>query len=146
MRSALTVKRRQSVASANKVTRVFRPRAFWIETYTAYKRSDLSLTKFSESKGLPYSTALKWLKRLEHEGKQSTGCFVRVEVDEEPMIPDGERPVEQESCNSTNKAPTLPIETSPDLKLTLNSGLVLSIPKHFDALTLRQIVQALEPC
>ena len=149
MSSELTTKSQQTSKAANKPRSVFRPRSFWVKTCKAYKKGDLKPKQFIESEGLAYSTFHKWLNRLESEGALNQGSFVRVEVDKSPTLLAEESLVEVTADpiakEMTHKTP-LPTEATPDLKLTLNRGLVLSIPKHFDALTLRQIVESLEPC
>lgn len=145
MSSELTTKSQQTSKAANKPRSVFRPRSFWVKTCKAYKKGDLKPKQFIESEGLAYSTFHKWLNRLESEGALNQGSFVRVEVDKSPTLLAEESLVEVTAdpiAKEMTRKPSLPTE-APELKLTLNRGLVLSIPKDFDVHTLRQIVEAL---
>jgi hypothetical protein len=78
---------------------------------------------------------------LELEGALDAGSFIPMEVDESPTLLVGKSlPLQVAVYSPCDEG--IP-ESSPELKLTLNRGLVLTIPKDFDAHTLRQVVEAL---
>ena len=126
---------------SKRIPKKHKPRRFWIKACQAYKRSGLSPRKFSESEGLSHSTFHRWLTRLELEGALDTGSFIPINVDASPAPLTEPDPTGHVAVYSPCDE-GIP-ETSPELKLTLSGGLVISIPKDFDAHTLRQVVEAL---
>ena len=141
MRSELTVSSQKSRIKPSRTPKEHKPRGFWVKVCQAYKCSSLSPRKFSESEGLSHSTFHRWLTRLELEGALDIGSFIPIEVDASPA-PLTEPYIARQVAANLPSEEGIP-ETSPELKLTLNRGLVLSIPKDFDAHTLRKVVEAL---
>ena len=141
MRSELTVSSQKSRIKPSRTPKKHKPRRFWVKACQAYKRSGQSPRKFSKFEGLSHSTFHRWLTRLELEGALDTGSFIPIEVNASPAPLTEPGPAGQVAVYSPCDE-GIP-ESSPELKLTLNRGLVLSIPKDFDAHTLRQVVEAL---
>ena len=111
------------------------PASYWVKQCEDYKRSGLSQKKFCDSRGLAYSTFTKWLYRACDKKPLPDNNFIPVKV-ETPRV----------SYPPKDPAPTILSDSTPELSLTINQGLVLSIPKGFDLTTLRQVVKALAVC
>jgi hypothetical protein len=119
-------------------------RRYWITKFQAYKKSGLGPSEFCQSHGLARSSFYRWFNRLEAEGVLE-GEFIPVEVEMSPvpLVVEGFPGADE----SDRKRDTEEVFEEPsDLKLSFNGGIVLSIPKGFDPLTLRQIVEVLSPC
>ena len=111
------------------------PISYWIKQCEDYRRSGLSQKKFCDSRGLAYSTFAKWLYRVCDKKPEPDNNFIPVEV-EVPSLP----------YTPQVPVPVIQKDSAPELSLTINQGLVLSIPKGFDLTTLRQVVKALAVC
>lgn len=139
MRSKLIVTSLPCRIKLSKAFNKHKSRNYWVKRCQAYKRSGLSLRMFCQSQGLPTSSFHRWFRRLELEGY--IGGFIPVEVDESPLSLGDERLAKLVSINPPCEEETPKPAT--DFKLMLDRGLVLTIPKNFDAVTLRQIVEVL---
>ena len=144
MRSRLVVSNLECRMKLRKAFKRHKSRKYWAQKCQAYKHSGLSFKKFCRSQGLPTSSFHRWFKRLESEGALEGGCFIPVEVEDSPAMFVAEDYAEEVSADSSC-GEEMP-ERSPDLKLVLGKGVVLTIPKGFDPVTLRQIVEVLLPC
>ena len=144
MRSRLVVSNVECHQKLRKAFKKHKSRRYWAAKCQAYKSSGLSFKKFCRSQGLPTSSFHRWFKRLENEGAPE-GSFLPVEVEGSPVTLVEEDLAEPILPDSPCEAEELP-ESPSDLKLTLGRGIVLSIPKGFDPITLRQIVEVLSPC
>lgn len=143
MRSRFVVSNVECHQKLRKAFKRHKSRRYWAEKCQAYKRSGLSFKKFCRSQGVPTSSFHRWFKRLENEGALE-GSFLPVEVKDSPVAALEEDFTEQIMADPPCEAEML--EACADLKLTLSRGIVLSIPKGFDPITLRQIVEVLSPC
>ena len=144
MRSRLFVTNLECRMKLKKAFKRHKSRKYWVQQSQAYKRSGLSFKKFCRSQGLPTSSFHRWFRRLQSEGALEGGCFIPVEVEESHVMFVAEDLAPPVSVDSP-LGEELP-EASPDLKLALGNGVVLTIPKGFDPFTLRQIVEVLSPC
>jgi ribosomal protein L33 len=128
----------------SKAFKKHKSRKYWVKKSQAYKQSGLSFKKFCKSQGVPTSSFHRWFMRLEAEGALE-GDFIPVEVEESPVTFVAES-VEERIASSHQLCEEDVFEAPCDFKLTFNGGIVLTVPKGFDPLTLRQIVEVLSPC
>jgi hypothetical protein len=144
MRSRLFVTNLVCREKLRKAFKKHKSRKYWVQKSQAYKQSGLSFKKFCQSQGLPTSSFHRWFMRLEAEGALE-GDFIPVEVEGSPAAF-----IAESLPGSVARGPQLyeedVFEVPCDFKLTFNGGVVLTVPKGFDPLTLRQIVEVLSPC
>jgi hypothetical protein len=144
MRSKLFVTNLECREKLRKAFKRHKSRKYWVQKCQAYRQSGLGSNKFCQSHGLAKSSFHRWFKRLEAEGALE-GEFIPVDVDESPatFVADN---LEGRIARDPQLCEEGEFEAPCDFKLTFNGGVVLTVPKGFDPITLRQIVEVLSPC
>ena len=144
MRSRTFVTNLECREKLRKAFKKHKSRKYWVQKSQAYKQSGLSFKKFCQSQGLPTSSFHRWFMRLEAEGALERD-FIPVEVEESPATFVAESlPVSVARGHQLCEEDVF--EAPCDFKLTFNGGVVLTVPKGFDPIALRQIVEVLSPC